>query len=378
MNTKHSNYTLIIFFFFSVFNSFELIILPANSETKPLIEAAKNVEFSSQKEEPLKEEVEYLNNDTYIIGPGDVLSLSLFDAPEFSGEYKVLNDGSAPFPLIGNIFIRHLTLNQASKLIKEKYSEQLLRPELHLSIKAARPIKVSIIGEIERPGLYSLTTNEEPSLEGTQIVNSGLPTVVDAIQKAGGITQSANLREVIITRRLPGIDNQYKRTNINLLDLIMHGNHNQNLFLFDGDVIELKTASAVSKESMAIAQINLSPKTINVTVIGQVSEPGRKIVMANTPIIQAILLAGGPIDWKSNKNDVELIRINRNGSATKRKYKINLSEGVSEFKNPPLKDQDIVYVKPSGLQKISSGLGAITEPITPIISGLSLIKLLGN
>ena len=306
------------------------------------------------------------------------MSLTLFDAPEFSGEYKVLNDGSVPFPLIGNISLRHYTLNQASELITNKYSEQLLRPELHLSIKVARPIKVSIIGEVERPGLYSLTTNEIASLEGTQIVNSGLPTIVDAIQKAGGITQSANLRKVLVSRRLPGKEKQYKKTSINLLDLILNGNHDQNLFLFDGDVIQLKTASEIPKESIAIAQANLSPKTINVTVIGQVSDPGRKTVMANTPLIQAILLAGGPIDWKANKNNVDLIRINRNGSATKRKFRINLAEGVSETKNPPLKDQDIVYVKSSGLQKFSSALGSITEPITPIISGVSLIKLIGD
>ena len=249
---------------------------------------------------------------------------------------------------------------------------------MYLSIKVARPIKVSVIGEVERPGLYSLTTNEVATLEGAQIVNSGLPTIVDAIQKAGGITQSANLKNVSVLRRLPGKDNQHKWTSINLIDLILNGNHDQNLFLFDGDVIQLKTATKIPKESIAIAQANLSPKTINITVIGQVSDPGRKTVMANTPLIQAILLAGGPIDWKANKNNVDLIRINRNGSATKRKFRINLAEGVSETKNPPLKDQDIVYVKSSGLQKFSSALGSITEPITPIISGVSLIKLIGD
>lgn len=330
-----------------------------------------------RKEKILKNEA-YFQNNSYIIGPGDILSLNLFDAPEFSGEYKVLNDGTVGFPLIGNISIRHLTLKQASELITKRYSEQLLRPELYLSIKVARPIKVSVIGEVERPGLYSLTTNEVATLEGAQIVNSGLPTIVDAIQKAGGITQSANLKNVSVMRRLPGKDNQHKWTSINLIDLILNGNHDQNLFLFDGDVIQLKTATEMPKEAMAIAQANLSPKTINISVIGQVSDPGRKQVMANTPLIQAILLAGGPIDWKANKNNVELIRINRNGSATKKKYRINLTEGVSENKNPPLKDQDIVYVKSSGLQKVSTALGSITEPITPIISGITLIKLIGD
>ena len=64
-------------------------------------------------------------------------------------------------------------------------------------VKVPRPILVFLIGEIERPGIYSLTNNEESNLAGgPQIRNNGLNTIVDAIQKAGGITQNANLEKV--------------------------------------------------------------------------------------------------------------------------------------------------------------------------------------
>ena len=49
---------------------------------------------------------------------------------------------------------------------------------------------------------------------------------------------------------------------------------------------------------------------------------------------------------------------------------------VSDKKNPPLKDRDIVYVKSSGLNKLSSGLRAITDPISPILNAVTLYKLL--
>ena len=61
-----------------------------------------------------------LSQDSYILGPGDKLKLYLFDAPEFSGELMILNDGTVPFPLIGNQNLSNLTVNQAINLIQEK------------------------------------------------------------------------------------------------------------------------------------------------------------------------------------------------------------------------------------------------------------------
>lgn len=322
---------------------------------------------------------ESLQKDSYLIGAGDVLLLNLIDAPEFSGEYSVLNDGTIPLPLIGNVYLNNLSIEQASKIIEKKYSAQLLRPELHITIKTPRPKLVSVIGEIERPGIYSLTTNEKSILDGgPQITNNGLPTVVDAIQKAGGITQSADLKKVIVIRRLPGIKKEHKKTEINLLNLIFEGDHEQNLFLFDGDVIKITKAEKIPENIMNIAQANLSPSTIKVRVIGQVSNPGEIILTANTPLVQAVLSAGGTLPWKGNKGNITLLRVNKNGTVTKKKYKIDLNANVSDTNNPPLKDRDIVYVRSTVLNNISSGLGAFTEPISPVITGITLLKLIGN
>tara|TARA_Y100000739_G_C20583664_1_gene454177 strand:+ start:214 stop:1347 length:1134 start_codon:yes stop_codon:yes gene_type:complete len=318
-----------------------------------------------------------IQKDHYLIGPGDILSLFLFDAPEFSGDYSVLNDGTLQLPLIGTIYLNNLSISQASSIIEEKYRDQLLRPELHLTVKVPRPILVSVIGEIERPGIYSLTSSEQSILAGgPQISNNGLPTVVDAIQKAGGITQNADLSEVIIVRKLPGLENELKTTKINLIDLIFEGDHSQNLFLFDGDVIRLIKAKEISPNTMKIARANLSPSTINVRVIGQVKEPGQINLSANTPLNQAVLSAGGPLAWRANKGNIILIRVNQNGTVTKKRYKLNLNANVSYKKNPPLKDKDIVYVKSSILNRVTVGLGAVTGPIAPIINAYTLFKIL--
>ena len=183
------------------------------------------------------------------------------------------------------------------------------------------------------------------------------------------------MTKVIINRKLPGNKNELKQTNINLVDLIFEGNHLQNLFLFDGDVIRLTKAEKVSPDIMKIARANLSPSTIKVRVIGQVKDPGLINLSANTPLVQAVLSAGGPLSWKADKGNVELLRVNQNGKIIKKNYKIDLSENVSYDKNPPLKDRDIIYVKSSLLNKVNTGLGAVTEPFAPLINAMTLVRL---
>ena len=333
----------------------------------------------NSKKDGLKIETsdDLLQKNFYLIGPGDLIEINLLDDPDISGEYMVLNDGTIPFPLIGSVYLNGLSIAQANKLIQEKYSNQLLRPQLYLTVKVPRPIKISVIGEVVRPGIYSLTKNENSNLQGgPQIINSGLPTIVDAIQKAGGITQDSNLSEVSIKRRLPGYRKKYKSTKIDLYSLIFEGDLDQNIYLFDGDIIELSKAPINSSKIINIAEANLSPQTINVSVVGQVNTPGNIKLKANTPLVQAIFSAGGPIDWRANKGSVKLIRINKNGTVTKRKFKINLKQDVSDKKNPPLKDRDIIYVTSSKLNSFSTGLGAVTEPISPIVTAVTLFKLL--
>lgn len=339
-------------------------------EYKKLIESNKTIgkKKSTETIPSNKDQGSLLQKDRYLTGPGDVLELILLDTPELSGEHTVLNDGTIHLPLIGSIFIQNLSIDQVSNLIEDKYSKQLLRPELRLNLKTPRPIMVSLIGEIERPGIYSLSSINE--------TNNGLPTIVDALQEAGGITQNTNLRKVEVIRRLPGWEKKYKRTEIDLINLIFEGDHDQNLYLFDGDVIKLTKAEKLSRESLKIAQANLSPSTINVRVIGQVSSPGKIELKANTPLIQAVFSAGGPLAWKANKGNINLVRVNPNGTVIKKKYKINLKANTSLKNNPPLKDGDIVYVRPSKLNTISTGLTAVTAPISPIITAFSLFKLL--
>ncbi|QNI83344.1 polysaccharide biosynthesis/export protein [Synechococcus sp. RS9907] len=329
---------------------------------------------------PTDQSVSTLQEDAYIIGPGDVLDLKLFDAKELSGSLEVLNDGSVPLPLVGSVRLSGLTLQQATQWVQQLLSEELLRPDLQLRVVKPRPIRVALVGQVERPGIYSLTTSEASTAEGVVNTISGLPTVVDAIQKAGGITQNANLRGVVLQRRLPGTESElsHKQTELDLLDLVLDGNQSQNPFLFDGDTIRISKAEETPEEAMELAAVNLSPQVISVNVIGEVLKPGSVQLQANTPLVQAVLAAGGPKNWRASTGNVELVRINRNGSATLKKFRIDLEEGASNEKNPPLRDGDSVKVNRSTLARASDAINAVSQPLGGLVQIWTLFRLINT
>ena len=320
-----------------------------------------------------------LQNDVYVIGPGDVLGLQLFDAPEISGPLDVLSDGSVSLPLVGSVVLSGLTLKQASTWVRELFSDQLLRPELQLKVMRPRPIRVSVVGAVERPGLYSLTTNEAVQIEGVPASSlSGPPTLVDAIQKAGGITQQANLREVQLQRRLPGTPVRFKLARVNLLELLTKGDQLQNPYLFDGDTIKLGRAEDTPAEALELAATNLSPKVIDVNVIGEVNRPGPLKLMANAPLVQAVLGAGGLKDLRANGSNVELLRINRNGTASLKRFRFKMGSAPSNETNPPLRQGDTVRVGRSLLAKGSDAVGAVSQSVSGLVTMWSLFRLINN
>ena len=357
INLKKTTYVIIIFFV-CIVNDFYLLknsnFLEAKSESNNISK------LSSNKSN--------LNNNSYILGPGDTLIIEIGPLQRLSGQYTVLNDGNLSLPLIGTINVMFLTVDQAREKIKNLYGSQLLQPEIYVSLAKTRPIKVSVVGEISRPGLYNFSSTTPEKIE--------LPTVVDALKIAGGITKNSNIKNITLTRRMPGEEEMYKRTELNILDLVINGNQNQNPYLFDGDVINVKKAKDTNIAEYKINNSNIAPEEISVTVIGKVYSPGKLVLKSNTPLNQAVLQAGGPINWKANKGNVQLVRVNDNGSVSLRKIRLNIANDASSRNNPPLEEGDIIKVNTSAIASFSEGVATVTEPISGFISAVTIFKLL--
>ena len=129
-----------------------------------------------------------------------------------------------------------------------------------MNLIQARPIMISIIGEISRPGVYKLNIN-----------SNDLPSLITSIEEAGGLSKTADLSNIILKRRLPGDNLTYKKTKLNLKKLIFQGDLTQNPFLFDGDVIKISKATTTDNEQLEISSTSLSPNSIKVNFLGEVN-----------------------------------------------------------------------------------------------------------
>lgn len=349
-----------------LFAFLNFLIAPLNNP----INAKENVVISNEKENTEKL---YIDTNHYILGPGDKLYLDIYELKEYSGPISIINDGTASFPIIGNLNIEGLTINQAIQKIETQLSNELIVPEIQLRLIETRPIQVVLIGQFQRPGLYKLSSN----ISMTQSEGIGLPTLIDVIKQSGGITKDADIQNVSLQRKLPNKNNEYKFTTLNLYDLIFKGKFYNNPYLHDGDIITLNKTKNTISEEFNIATSNLTSEFIFVNVIGEVNSPGEIKLRKKSSIIDAILKSGGPITWRSSMTNVRLVRLNSNGEITSKKFKIN-----KNYKNKvgsiQLKDGDTIILGSTKLANITDGITTISKPITGLLQIYTLIDLIDN
>jgi polysaccharide export outer membrane protein len=162
--------------------------------------------------------------------------------------------------------------------------------------------------------------------------------------------------------------------NVDLWQLLQAGDVRQDIPLQEGDTIAIPTATAMTPtEVTELASASFSPSKITINVVGEVIQPGVVEVPPNTPLNQGLLAAGG-FNRRAKKGSVELIRLNPNGSVSRQQIAINFSKGLSDKDNPPLRNNDTIIVKRSGISKLSDGLGTVLSPLT---GGFGLFRLLG-
>ena len=232
------------------------------------------------------------------------------------------------------------------------------------------PRTVVVIGQVYRPGSYLVTAGNAGGAEGGG-AGGGLPTVMRSLQLAGGITSIADVRKIKLRR--PTRTGTEQTIDINLWELLQSGDINQDIVVQDGDTIIIPTATDISAaESTQLATTTLSPNTIEVGVVGEVKRAGPVRLQPNSSLNQALLAAGGFNDSRASKGTVELIRLNTNGTVTKRPIKVDLSKGINEETNPILRNNDVVVVDRNGLAKTGDRVNTVAGPLGTI---LGIIRL---
>ncbi|OUL35336.1 polysaccharide export protein [Nostoc sp. T09] len=234
-----------------------------------------------------------------------------------------------------------------------------------------KPRTVAIIGEVNRPGSYLVSAGSTDG-QGGGTVGSGLPTLTRAIQLAGGITPQADIRSLKLRR--PTRIGTEQTIDVNLWQLLQSGDANQDVIVQDGDTIVIPTATEINPaEATQLATTTLSPTSIQVGVVGEVKKPGTVEIRPNSSLNQALLAAGGFNDARAKSGAVDLIRLNPNGSVTKRVVQVDFSQGINEKTNPILRNNDVVVVSRNGTARTGDALGVLFNPIGSVFGILRTI-----
>jgi polysaccharide export outer membrane protein len=302
-------------------------------------------------------------DESYMLTTGDRVNVTIANVPEYSAAYQVMVDGCLHLPVIGNVWVRGMTLPAAEAVIASRYAtaEILVDPVVNVTLAEFSPLAIVVTGEVNRPGVYRLSLN-----------GGKLPTVTQAIEQAGGITQQTDLRRVEIHRLQPGNPDQILQ--VSLWTLLTTGDRQQDITLRDGDTIVLPTATAMDATTVnQLATSSLSPATIQVNLVGEVNQPGILQIPPNTPLNQALLLAGGFND-RARRNSVRLLRLNPNGTVSQRTIRIDLAQGVNEDSNPILHNRDVVLIGRSTSVRITDIVGTILSPVNSVLSIINLFS----
>ncbi|AKG24061.1 polysaccharide biosynthesis/export family protein [Calothrix sp. 336/3] len=228
-----------------------------------------------------------------------------------------------------------------------------------------KPRTVAIIGEVNRPGSYLVTQGDAVNNANAAPV-SGLPTVSRAIQLAGGISPQADIRNVVLRR--PTRTGSEQKITLNLWQILQSGDTKQDIIVQEGDTIIIPTATEINPaEATQLAVTTLSPTKIQVGVVGEVKKPGQVDLQPNSTLNQALLAAGGFEGVRASSSTVDLIRLNPDGSVTKRKVKVDFAAGINEQTNPILRNNDVVVVYRNGVTKTSETISSFINPFSGIL-----------
>ena len=126
----------------------------------------------------------------YLIGAEDVLDIEVFDVPELRKTVRVSNDGVIALALIGRVKAAGLTAEQLREQLEAKYGESYLqKPQVTVFVTEFHAQPVSVIGAVEKPGIYQLT---------------GRRTLIELLSMAGGLAKRSSApagRNLYVTRR---------------------------------------------------------------------------------------------------------------------------------------------------------------------------------
>ncbi|MBM5572341.1 MULTISPECIES: polysaccharide export protein EpsE [Deefgea] len=233
----------------------------------------------------------------YVLGPGDVVKIQVYDHPDLTTEVQLNNEGGLAFPLIGEVKLEGLDYTEAEALIAKKLMEGnfIKKPNVNVLIVQYRSQRVAVLGEVNKPGRYALDS-------ATNIID--LLAIAGGISPAGGDT-------IVILRGEERIE--YKLSKLTQLS----NPEKRHIQIMNGDTVYV-------------------PRAQQFYVYGEVNRPGVFRLEPKMTMMQALSVAGG-FNPRASHRSIEIHRVAADGQVEK------IAAKLTDF----IQENDTVFVQES-------------------------------
>jgi polysaccharide export outer membrane protein len=286
--------------------------------------------------------------EPYRVGPGDVLSVTFWQQPTLNqAGVLVRQDGMIALPVIGELEVSGLTLEEASDRIVDRISRYI--PSISqalVQVVTFNAREIIVTGQVKGAGQFTFEV---------------LPNLWGAIRRAGGPTEDADLAKVTV------LEPSGVSTVVDLKSLIAQGRAESLPPLASGTTVDVPRRLEFMPPDVYGTQRGDTKPVVYVT--GQVVQPGPKPIEGTVYIYDALALAGG-FGPEANPSRVQVISKGARGPVTKT---FNLSSGAADRTGMTyrIQNEDMIIVDRRG-----GGIWASVRDVVTVVTSVSTIVLL--
>ncbi|WP_158409487.1 polysaccharide biosynthesis/export family protein [Gloeocapsa sp. PCC 73106] len=310
---------------------------------------------------PVTEENISRQFSVYRLDVDDVVSVNVEQFPEFNFIGPIDSEGNILVPILGRVSIAGLTLEEVETKISVELGNRFLltEPVVFAVLATPRPVRVTLIGEVSRPGFYTV--------DSTTLLS-------DILSFSGGTTNTADLRNVIVRRSLS--DGSVIEQRIDLYTPLITGSNVPKVPLQGGDTVivsRLEIGDDQDYDRVLISRSTLPVQEITVRLLAPVQPSGQvlqNLVLPNgsdfLDIIAAVPLADV---LRVNVTDVTLLRFDpERGRVITQSLNIRAILNGDLSYVVPLQEGDVVVVGRTLLGKVFAAFNVLTQPIRDLES----------